>query len=313
VSKSDPPQPIQQPAYRPGTATFLSPLRYPGGKRKLANFVSLLFRANQLMDGVYAEAYAGGAAVALAMLYGDYARSIHINDWDPGVHAFWVAARDQTIALCRLIRGAELTVDEWERQREVQGSNDPDPLELAFSTFYLNRTNRSGIVTGGLIGGLDQTGGWKMDARFKKDDLVGRVERIGRWRSRINIYRLDGADFLSQVVQAMPEKSLTYLDPPYYVKGKENLYANYYRPEDHAKIAQVVRDLGQPWVISYDDVPEIRRLYRGFTKVAYGISYSAQERYPGNEVAFFSEGLTVPPVADPTRVTARDIFNYEVA
>jgi DNA adenine methylase len=265
------------------------------------------------MDGVYAEAYAGGAAVALAMLYGDYARSIHINDWDKGVYSFWVAARDRTAELCRLIRDARLNIGEWERQREVQNQVDSDPVELAFSTFYLNRTNRSGIVTGGVIGGLDQTGTWKMDARFNKDDLIGRVERIGRWRSRIIVHRLDGADFLREVVQGLPKKSLTYLDPPYYVKGQENLYANFYRPEDHAKIARLVRNLERPWLVSYDDAPEIRELYEGFRSVAYGIAYSAQHRYRGGEVSFFSEGLVVPGVPDPTRVTAKDVSRFQVA
>jgi DNA adenine methylase len=245
------------------------------------------------------------------MLYGEYARTVHINDLDRGVHAFWLAARDQTADLCRLIRCAKLSVAEWERQREIQELDDPDPLALAFSTFYLNRTNRSGIVTGGLIGGTDQTGRWKMDARFNREDLTSRVERVGRWRSRINIYRLDGAAFLREVVPALPAKSLTYLDPPYYVKGPEDLYKNYYRSEDHCEVAEIVRGLAKPWFISYDDAPEIRDLYQGFAMVDYGISYTAQDRYQGKEVAFFSDGLVVPPVSDPTRVTAREVARYQ--
>lgn len=279
----------------------------------MANFVALLFRANRLLDGHYAEVYAGGAAVAFALLYGEYVRSIHINDLDRGVYAFWLAARDNTANLCRLIRGATFTRKEWERQREIQVSKDPDPLDLAFSTFYLNRTNRSGIVTGGLIGGMDQTGGWKMDARFNKDDLIGRVERIGRWRSRVNIYRLDGADFLKTVVPALPERSLSYLDPPYYVKGQEKLYASYYEPKDHVVIAGIVRGLDRPWLISYDDAAEVRDLYQGYKLIDYGIAYSAQHRYRGREVAFFSDDLLVPAVSDPTRVTARDVSRFQMA
>ena len=150
--------PRQPFARRIGTAPFYSPLRYPGGKRKLANFMALVFRTNRLLDGEYAEVYAGGAAVALTLLYGQYARRIHINDLDPGLYAFWVAARDSTAELCRRVQDAKLNMKEWERQRAVQDSLNPDSLDLAFSTFYLNRTNRSGIITGGVLCGEDQTG-----------------------------------------------------------------------------------------------------------------------------------------------------------
>jgi DNA adenine methylase len=295
---------------RVGTAPFYSPLRYPGGKRKLANFMALLYRINNLLDGEYAEVYAGGAAVALTLLYGDYARRIHINDLDPGVHSFWLAARDRTDELAGLVRAAKLDLAEWERQRAVQFAEDPDPLDLAFSTFYLNRTNRSGIITGGVIGGKKQTGDWKIDARFNARDLTRRIERIGRWSSRIEIYGLDGAEFLRTAAPRLPAKTLLYLDPPYYVKGQEMLYANYYGPDDHAEIARLVRTMRVPWVVSYDDHSEVRALYGDSQTVAYDIAYSASERYRGREVAFFSDGLVVPDVGDPARVSPAAIGSF---
>jgi DNA adenine methylase len=298
---------LQPRRQRTGTDPFYSPLRYPGGKRKLANFMASLICANQLQDGHYAEAYAGGSSVALTLLYGEFVRTVHINDRDRGVHAFWLAARDRTTEFCRLVRNAKLNLGEWERQRQIQLAQDPDPLDLAFSTFYLNRTNRSGIITGGLIGGKDQRGPWKLDARFNKDELIRRLERIGRWRSRIQIYDLDGIAFLHKIVSMLPAKSLAYLDPPYYVKGQQMLYSNYYEPADHADIAAQLLRLDSPWVVSYDDVPEIRSLYRGCQSIQYGISYSAHRSYRGSEVMFFSNGLTVPRVVDPTRVRVRDV------
>ncbi|MDA8331878.1 MAG: DNA adenine methylase [Candidatus Dormibacteraeota bacterium] len=302
----------QQPAYRLGTAPFYSPLRYPGGKRKLANFIALVLRANNLLDGEYAEVYAGGAGVALSLLFGDYVRRVHINDIDPGVHAFWVSARDHTAELCQLIRDARIDRSEWERQREIQGDSNAGIVELGFSTFYLNRTNRSGIITGGPIGGRDQESVWKMNARFQKDDLIRRIQRIGRWRSRIEVHRLDGAEFLETVAPRMVHRSLLYLDPPYYVKGQEMLYANYYGPNEHARVSRLVSKLRPPWVVSYDDIPEIRELYRGYRAVTYRISYSANSRYAGREVAFFSEGLVIPPVPDPTRLTVADVERLSV-
>jgi DNA adenine methylase len=299
--------PLPASRRRTGTAPFYSPLRYPGGKRKLANYMALLFRANGLLDGEYAEVYAGGAAVALTLLYGEYARRVHINDLDRGVHAFWLAARDKTVELCQRVQDAKVNTEEWERQRAIQFADAPDPLDLAFSTFYLNRTNRSGIITGGVIGGRDQTGTWKIDARFARADLVRRIERIGRWANRIEIYNLDGGEFLRTVVPRLPERSLTYLDPPYFVKGQEMLYANYYGPGDHALIAGLVGALRRPWVVSYDDAEDVRALYRDHRSVAYSIAYSAQGRYRGREVAFFSDGLRIPDLPDPARVTTADL------
>lgn len=295
---------------RVGTAPFYSPLRYPGGKRKLANFMALLYRTNGLLDGEYAEVYAGGAAVALTLLYGDFAQRVHINDLDRGVHAFWSAARDRTDELSRMVRNATLDLEEWERQRSVQFAAEPDPLDLAFSTFYLNRTNRSGIITGGVIGGKKQTGNWKIDARYNTKDLVRRIDRIGRWSSRIEVYNLDGSDFLRTVVPTLPSTTLLYLDPPYYVKGQEMLYANYYGPDDHAEVAGLIRGTTLPWVVSYDDHADVRALYEGCQTVAYDIAYSASNRYRGREVAFFSAGLTVPDVADPARLSPADMVRY---
>ena len=305
-----PPQPVDVIALahavprRRGAALFASPLRYPGGKRKLASFIRLVTASNGLENGDYAEVFAGGAAVALSLMFGEYTRRIHINDIDAGVFAFWAAAKDQTEDLCRRIWDIPLTPEEWRRQRAVLDADTPDPLDLALATFYLNRTNRSGIIRGGMIGGVAQSGEWSLDARFHKPDLVRRIARIGRYRDRIRIYNLDAAIFLKTVATVLPARSLIYLDPPYYVQGQEELYASYYRPGDHAAVADLVNGLSHSWIVSYDDRPEIRALYASFRSLSYGISYSAQDRYAGREIAFFSNDLDLPEVDDPTKVGA---------
>jgi DNA adenine methylase len=286
---------------------FHSPLRYPGGKRKLANFMALVLRTNRLSDGEYVEPYAGGAAVALSLLYGEHVRRIHINDLDRGVYSFGNAALNNTSDLCRRIRTTEITRDEWERQRLVQAASDPDPFDLGFSTFYLNRTNRSGIIRGGMIGGKAQTGRWKIDARFNREDLVRRIERVGRWRSRIELSNLDASRLLQGVEAALPDRSLLYLDPPYYFKGQEELYVNCYGPSEHGEIAALVRLLDRPWVVSYDDVTEIKDLYRGYRSLRYSIAYTAHDVHRGQEVAFVSPRLRIPDVEDPTRITLLDV------
>jgi len=279
---------------------YASPLRYPGGKSKLSDFVKRLFRENHLGDGHYAEPYAGGASIALTLLYDEYASQVHINDLDAAIHAFWNSALTDTESLSRLIRDTKVTPEEWARQREIQlHSEGKSALELGFSTFFLNRTNRSGIIlSGGMIGGANQNGAWKLDARYNATELAQRIEKIGRYRTRITLTNLDAADFLRNAAETLPERSLTYLDPPYYVKGQKRLYANYYKPEDHKGIADILAGYPRPWMVSYDSAPEILSLYQDYRQFVYTLPYTAAERYKGSEVIVFSPNVLIPASLD---------------
>jgi DNA adenine methylase len=284
-----------------------SPLRYPGGKARVANYIRLMFRLNNLIDGEYVEPYAGGASVALALLFGGYARCVHINDADPAIHAFWAAVLSSSDVLCRRVSDATLDVDEWRRQRAIYRDPDADRMDLAFATFYLNRTNRSGVITqGGVIGGLGQDGAWKIDARFTKPELVRRIERVAEYRAAIRLTNLDASDLLQTLADRIPgRKVLVYLDPPYYKKGG-SLYRNYYSThQDHVDVASLVQGLSVPWVVSYDNVEEVCGLYSARRRIEYGLRYTARERYDGREVMFFSDGLVIPGISDPTSVTDR--------
>lgn len=280
---------------------FPSPLRYPGGKGKVASFVRLLLLESDLVGCEYVEPYAGGATVALSLLYEDYASHIHINDLDPAVHAFWLACLTNTEALCRLVHDTVISVEEWDRQRAIQTDLDASPIELAFSTFFMNRTNRSGIITGGIIGGRDQKGPWKLDARFNRDNLIRRIQKVGRFKNRISLTCIDAVKFLDSWCQPTGVDTFVYLDPPYYVKGGD-LYRNFYGPEDHHMVAASVARLEVPWMVSYDAVPEIMRLYKSDERVRYTLAYSAGSRGRGAEVMFFSDLVQVPDVASPAKV-----------
>jgi DNA adenine methylase len=286
---------------------FLSPLRYPGGKRKLSNFIKLVYRKNNLVGGTYAEPYAGGAAVALSLLFGEYASRVMINDVDRSIYAFWHSVLIETDELCQRINEAEVSVTEWTHQRSVQDCDDPSLIDLGFSTFYLNRTNRSGIIRGGIIGGKEQDGKWKIGARFNKTDLIRRIRKIARYRSRIVVSNLDAAVFLSQIRPSLDHYSLVYLDPPYYVKGGD-LYENHYSHGDHEMIADLIASFKTPWIVTYDDVRQIGAMYEGESRLSYGLSYSAQDRYKGSEVMFYSDELTIPDVEDPARIRKQE-FN----
>jgi DNA adenine methylase len=275
-----------------------SPLRYPGGKQVLAHVLSQFMRLNGAHGGTYAEPYAGGAGAALALLYGEHVDRVLINDADPRIFAFWSSLLHQTSRFVRLVETIPITIQEWANQRAIyQQPRGHSTLNVGFSTFYLNRCNRSGIIAnGGPIGGKEQKGRWRIDARFNRADLAARIRRIALYRDRIALSKLDGVDFLEQYVVRLPEKArpFVYLDPPYYAKGRD-LYLNYYQPDDHGRLAAWLTDRASfPWVLTYDDVPAIAKLYRGFRRLRVDVDYSARHRRSEREVMILKPGLMVP-------------------
>jgi DNA adenine methylase len=289
---------------------FPSPLRYPGGKGKLANYIKILLLQNDLSDVHYVEPYAGGASIALSLLFEEYARYIHINDLNRAIYGFWISVRDHTDELCRRIWETPVTVEERDHQLLVHGDPDASLTDLGFATFFLNRVNRSGIISAGVIGGKNQDGEWGMDARFNKPELVRRIEKIARYGHRIRLTNLDAAEFIQERVPALPDRTFVYLDPPYYGKGK-NLYQHFYEHADHSAIAELVGDIRQQWVVSYDRHPRLVPLYSDYRSLEYGLNYSAQERYEGDEVIFFSPGLMIPHIAMPAKIPLRSVLEME--
>ncbi|EME8860622.1 DNA adenine methylase [Enterobacter mori] len=283
---------------------FNTPLRYPGGKGKLSNFMLNVIEVNNLSPIHYAEPYAGGAGLALKLLDLNVAERIILNDINLSVYAFWHSVLNNADTLCSMIYNTPVTMDEWYKQKEIiNNTSNYDLLTIGFSTFFLNRTNRSGILKGGVIGGKKQDGEWKLDARYNKKDLISRIKNIHAAKDRIELFNLDAIEFINNVVIRLPENSLTYLDPPYYVKGK-GLYINHYNHEDHVNVANVVQsDIKTPWIVSYDNTPEIRNMYKT-QSLMYGINYSAQDRYKGSEAMFFSELLEIPVTDNPTKIKA---------
>ncbi len=225
-----------------------------GGKRKLVGFMKLVLEENDLLDGTFVEVYAGGAACAIRLLVHGSASRIYLNDLNSGIHAFWTCVIEQPEELMKAITEVPVTMDEWHRQKAIQkDQNTHTPLEVGLSTFFLNRTNRSGIISGGVISGTQQTGRWTLDARCAKPDLIRRIEQIAALSSRIRLYHTDASDFIRDVLPGIPgTKSLVYLDPPYYHMGP-TLYENQYTHDDHVTLSRLVNShLTLPWMISYD-------------------------------------------------------------
>jgi len=270
----------------------LSPLRYPGGKAALAGLFADLIADLGIVSPVYVEPYAGGAGAGVALLRQGLVHRLVINDFDPAVHAFWRSITEQNADFVELVRTAPLTIDEWKRQREIyRGGDVSDTLTLGFAFFYLNRTNRSGVLRGGVIGGLAQAGQYKIDARFNRQTLSERILALGALADRIAVSDLDGRTVIRKY--AHDPSVFMYIDPPY-VQAGSKLYLNAFDVYDHQALARIVNEVELAhWLMTYDVAPLIQRLYAHHFQSRYELNYSA--RHPG-----FTDELMIasPAVAD---------------
>lgn len=282
-----------------------SPLRYPGGKGKLAPFMGLMINKMNIKNGTYIEPFAGGAGVALMLLMEGYVDDIVINDYDKAIYSVWRAIISESENFVDRILYTSVNIDEWKKQKEIYvEQNKKYSLDLAFATFFLNRTNRSGILKGGPIGGFEQTGNYGIDARYNAEKLVERIRAIAKYKKHIKVYNKEIVSFIENVLPNYGQNSLTYFDPPYFNKGPE-LYKNFFDKEDHAKIAQLILN-GVPgnWIITYDDTPEIIELYKQQCIRRYDLNYSAANTGKSSEVIVFNENKFCP--------TNQELLNQEI-
>jgi len=271
-----------------------SPLRYPGGKTSIWKMVSTIIKDNELERGHYCEPYAGGCGLALSLLFKGYVHELHLNDIDRSIWAFWNGVLHQTDALIEKILLTDVTVEEWYKQREVQLNKEHfSDFDLAFSSFFLNRTNRSGIILkAGMIGGLKQEGNYKIDCRYNKKSLVEKIKRIEKYKHRIHLYNLDALEFLDKTSIILPKNSIYCIDPPYFEKG-QTLYTNAYEKKDHEEISKKILELNRSWILTYDNAEEIKTLYSKNKQYTFDLNYSAAEKRVGTELLIISKNLKI--------------------
>jgi DNA adenine methylase len=275
---------------------FLSPLRYPGGKAVLSTFLKDVLIQNNI-KGTYCEAYAGGAGAALELLFSKKVSKIILNDADYHIYAFWRSILHDTERFIAAIKSCRISIGMWERQREIyDNSKKYNRFEVGFSTFFLNRCNRGGILPGaGPIGGIKQEGKYLINARFNKGNLISRIQKIAASKSSIQVKNLDALEFLQNIRDNEdPHSTFIYLDPPYFQQGK-NLYLNFYDKADHQSIEEFLRNLHNfKWLVSYDNVPEIKNIYEEYRLFPFDLNYSVQITKKGKELIIFSGNLVLP-------------------
>lgn len=271
-----------------------SPLRYPGGKSSMVDLLSEIRRLNGLGNHTIAEPFAGGAGASLTLLYMEKTKEIFINDADTAIHDFWWVLVNRPKQFLDRLTDVKVTMAEWKRQRDIyKQSGRVSRIQRGFSVFFLNRCNHSGIVVnGGPIGGINQTGKWKLDARFHKPNLQRRCEKVAEYRDRISVSCHDGMQFLDTVDV---DTTMFFIDPPYFEKGP-TLYLDSLDADYHQALANRLRSMDdKAWVLTYDDCPHIRSLYRTWARIRpYSLRYTARNRQRGREVLILPKWMRLP-------------------
>lgn len=270
---------------------LLTPLRYPGGKTSLFEFFDNVIKKHEWENVTYIEPYAGGAGAAISLLLLEKVQRLVINDYDKAIYSFWKAVTERNAEFLDLIDNTPVTIEEWEKQKLVYKVNNTDNyLALGFATFFLNRTNRSGIMNAGPIGGKDQSGNYKINARYNKESLKQKIRLIGLYSGRITVLNLDGSMVIDKY--ADKQNSFFYIDPPYFVKGAD-LYLNAFKYDDHKKLADTIHKYpNSKWVLSYDNEQQIVDLYPNFNQRVFDLKYSAhQNSRIGSELMVFSDSI----------------------
>lgn len=266
-----------------------SPLRYPGGKASIYKMVSDILTNNCGGYISYAEPYAGGCGLALSLLFKGDVQELHLNDIDVSIASLWHCILNDTDRLLKKVNDVNVNMEEWKKQKLVQDSKDTaDTLDLAFSTFFLNRTNHSGIIKGGVMGGKNQTGKYKLDCRFTKQTLVDRIKQIADNSNKIYFYNMDAIDFISHMEFLKIHDLVLMVDPPYYNKGK-SLYMNFYEHADHVHISRKLNSTLLPWLLTYDNALEIQEIYENYNHHQFNINYSVANKRKGTELLIASD------------------------
>ena len=274
-----------------------SPLRYPGGKGKMSPFFKDVIETNNLRGCTYYELYAGGSAIALDLLLSNVVQQIVLNDADYHIYSLWNSILNDTDNFLRKLKNCTISIQSWKRHRNIYlDHTNHSELEVGFSTFFLNRCNRSGILTkAGPIGGIEQKGNYLIDARFNKKELIKRIKKIALRRNDISIFNLDTLNFIQQFRELLNSPtSFIYMDPPYYQKGG-TLYLNHYSNQDHVDIAnELERMRNLKWIVTYDHVPEIENLYATFRTTSFSLNYSLQQIRKAKEIMILSDNILLP-------------------
>ena len=272
-------------------SNIFTPFRYPGGKSKIAPMVRKTIKVNNIKNVIFCEPFAGWAGVAIDLLMNSFVDEIILNDFDIAIYSVWHSILYDTERLLSAIENVTIDINERKKQKDIYTSLkdlSEYSFELAFATFFLNRTNVSGVITGGPIGGIDQKGKYKLDCRFNKKALMDKISAIASKRDKISLYHMDASELISSVLTKMdPSRLFVMFDPPYYKQGA-SLYKNAFQKEDHVMLSHSILMMDSFfWILTYDDEPIIREIYSDFPQETFELQYSVRNKRVETELLIY--------------------------
>lgn len=270
-----------------------SPLRYPGGKTVLYEKVKNIINQNISGKCTYIEPFAGGCGLALKLLFNSNVEKVIINDYDYAIYCIWDSILNNNEQYVEKINNINIDIEEWNRQRYIyENKQNYSKIDIAIATLFLNRTNISGVIKGGPIGGIKQNGKYKIDCRFNKKTLINKIQKIYNYKDKIELYNMEANEFIKKIITKREDNTFIYLDPPYFQKGPI-LYKNFFNKENHKELSNVIKDNleNYNWIVTYDNNEIIKEMYNTYKIETFDLPYSAGNNKKGKEIMIYSNML----------------------
>jgi DNA adenine methylase len=263
----------------------INPLRYPGSKSRFYKQFRDFFCQLNLSGRRIVEPYAGSASISLSLLADGLVTSAQLIERDPLIFSFWKSVFLHTEELVDAIKEIPVNMESWADIRKNLHVTEPDEsrtVELGLAGLFLNRTNFSGVLHAGPIGGASQSSSYAVDCRFNKDEIISRIEIISKYREKVDVCFGDAVDFLKKNRDDPKKEAIYYIDPPYFKEGKK-LYRHYYDTAEHTALARTLAESHFDWILSYDAHHVIEHLYADFSRIDKVFRYSSKTPKKGLE------------------------------
>lgn len=293
---------------------IISPLRYPGSKASLTDYIASVIEANLLSGCTIIEPYAGSATVSLEMLSRGFVQHAILIERDPLLYGFWYSVFNDVDNLVNDIFEIDVSLNTWidfQKYRNTTNLDDYLLLELGVAGLFFNRTNFSGILGAGPIGGANQDSKYKINCRFKKEKIIQQIRTISLLKDKVEVVFGDALTYLkTQEHEIGNSFSFLYIDPPYYNQGKK-LYRYWYEDSNHKELADYLGRLETPWLVSYDDHPKIREYYEESAMQELFIDYTARVSRQGEEL-LISNIIIPPPIPVDQIIELNEVEQQEL-
>ena len=242
-----------------GNRPLRSPLRYPGGKSRVAKLLCQYIPPHT----EYREPFVGGGAI---FFYKPKVEKNWINDLHPGLYALWRTLRDhfpEFADLCKAQDTTDLraTFDYWINRFDLmKAEGNAQLVERAVQYYFINRT----VWTGRVV--FDPARRSRL--YFSNPEGWGKLEKklrhLRACAEKLRGVRITCKPFEKCLGGATPE-TFIYADPPYYRDSLDTptsrLYEGHFAIEQHESLRDLLANCPARVMISYDDRPEVRRLY----------------------------------------------------